>query len=738
MTEAGAGAQAPLLLNRYRVAGSLGEGGLGTVVKAFDTRLKHWRAIKTLKRTLTSDPATFRTLEERFTREAEAGSRMGIHPHLVAVYDLVADSDGTLYLILEYVPGGTLADRLKEGPLPLAEALRATADAARGLQAAHAVGLVHRDIKPANLFLAADGRVQVGDFGIAQIDDLSGRTRTTVGHPGTPLYMSPEQAQLTAYVQPATDQYSLGLVLFELLTGVAYRRVSGQEAQGRLAALPPAVQALIARMTAPEVEERYPGMEAVLSAIRAIEHDVATQDATVLPAADRPPGIAVGSPSAPTYANAETLGTPPVNLQPVPPAVAPPSSGQNASSRTNRGLLLGAGGALLIALIAMGAFFALGHGGSATPSPQTATALTNLNPATPQQVGATIDAGAARGGTPTAPGQNTTNAPTAPTALKDTIRSDGMPVTVKITTPGQQARLTFTGSSDQVVVVRATKSTFDSCGTTMAILKPDDSSLGSAPICDGKGFLDQQTLPTNGAYTLLINPDGAATGQVTVTIYTIIDMTGTITPGGPPVNVKITTPGQNARFTFTGSSEQIVAVQVTKSTFDSCGTTIAILKPDDSSLGSTPICGGTGFLDQQILPANGTYTLLVSPDEATTGQATVTMYTVVDLTGTITSDGMPVTVKITTPGQNARFTFTGRSGQVVTVQATKSTFDSCGTTMAILKPDDSSLGSAPICNGNGLLDQQTLPVSGTYTLLVNPDEATTGQVIVTITTVAKR
>ncbi len=182
----------PLLLNRYRTEGKLGEGGLGTVVKAFDTRLKNMRAIKTLKRTITTDPEAFRGLEERFTREAEAGSRMGINPNLVAVYDLVADTDGTLYLILEYVPGGTLAERLKQGTVPLEQELRWTADSCRGLQAAHDVGIVHRDVKPANIFLATDGRAQVGDFGIAQIDDLSGRTRSTVGHPGTPLYMSPE------------------------------------------------------------------------------------------------------------------------------------------------------------------------------------------------------------------------------------------------------------------------------------------------------------------------------------------------------------------------------------------------------------------------------------------------------------------------------------------------------------------------------------------------------------------
>jgi serine/threonine protein kinase len=741
----GRGDNTTLLLNRYRVEGLLGEGGLGTVVKAFDTRLKNMRAIKTLKRTLTTDPELFRHLEERFTREAEAGSRMGINPNLVAVYDLVADSDGTSYLILEYVPGGTLADRIKESPLPLADALRLTADAARGLQAAHDVGIVHRDIKPANIFLAMDGRAQVGDFGIAQIDDLSGRTRSTVGHPGTPLYMSPEQAHMTAYVQPATDQYSLGLVLFEMLTEVAYRRLSAQGVAERLAAVPFPVRALIERMTAEQPESRYPSMTAVLTAIQAIQRGVSTADTTILPAAAvfdmraaGPPGIAVGSPHAPTEATAASSGTPSVNLQPVPPIVAPPSSEQAASSRTHRGALLGVGGVLLVALIAIGAFFALGHRSSSPPVPQTATVVQNLTTTTPSHVavGATTGAAAATGGTPITPVQSTASAPTANVANStDTITSDGTPITMKITTPGQKAGLTFMGTSGEVVVAQATKSTFNSCGTTLAILKPDDSSLGSSPVCGGMGFLDQQTLPANGTYTLVINPVGAETGQAIVALYTVVDMTGTITSDGAPVSVKTTTPGQNALLTVTGNADQIVAMQVTKSTFATCGTTITILKSDDSTLGSAPICGGTGFLDQQTLPANGAYTVVINPDGATTGQAIVSLYTVVDMTGTITADGPPVSVKITTPGQNGRFTFTGTSGQVVTAQATKSTFSSCGTTFAILKPDDSSLGSAPICGGVGTLDMQTLPLNGTYTLLIDPDGATTGLVSVTITTV---
>ncbi len=114
-----------LVLNRYRIEGMLGEGGLGTVYRAYDSRLKRTVAIKTLKRSLVAD-LSLRSLEERFTREAEAGSRMGVHPHLVTVHDLVVQADRAQYLIQEYVSDGTIANRITGGAFPLADALRLT------------------------------------------------------------------------------------------------------------------------------------------------------------------------------------------------------------------------------------------------------------------------------------------------------------------------------------------------------------------------------------------------------------------------------------------------------------------------------------------------------------------------------------------------------------------------------------------------------------------------------------
>ncbi len=279
-------------LTRYRIEGTLGEGAFGTVVRAFDTRLKRFVAIKTLKHSLVdTERDLLQMLMDRFLREAEAGSRMGVHPNLVAVYDLAEDAERNQHLILEYVPGGTLAARLERGPIPLAEALHLLADVSRGLQAAHDEGIVHRDVKPANIFLTTAGRAKVGDFGIAQIDQLSARTHAAVAHPGTLLYMSPEQSTTGGYLHPTSDQYSVGLLFFEAVTGVPYKRLLEREAEQHLAAFPEAVRALFRRMTAPQPDLRYTRMAAVAQVADEVAQHL--PGVSIARPAAAPPGIPV-------------------------------------------------------------------------------------------------------------------------------------------------------------------------------------------------------------------------------------------------------------------------------------------------------------------------------------------------------------------------------------------------------------------------------------------------------------
>lgn len=343
-----------LLLDRYRIDGMLGEGGLGTVVKAFDTRLKRFVAIKTLKRgSYAADPDQFRSLEERFAREAEAGSRMGSHPNLVSVYDLIIDADRTQYLILEYIPGGTLAERIAERGRSLSETLAIATESAQGLHSAHEGGLVHRDIKPSNIFLTATGHAKVGDFGIAQIDDLSGRTRATAGHPGTPLYMSPEQERQTAYLRPASDQYSLGLVLFEMLTSEVYKRIGARQAASVLAAQIAPVSALVARMLADNPDDRYPTMAEVVRAIQAIERQRASAE-TEVPTHAGDGVISLRDEEALVTTRHET---PRIDLYPLPRMAphAPPPALPTERRYPRRAVLIGAGGLVLAVGAAGGA-----------------------------------------------------------------------------------------------------------------------------------------------------------------------------------------------------------------------------------------------------------------------------------------------------------------------------------------------------------------------------------------------
>jgi eukaryotic-like serine/threonine-protein kinase len=198
---------------RYRLEGPLGHGGMASVHLARDTELDRPVAIKLLAENLAGDPA----FRERFLREARLAARLS-HPNVVSVYDAGETADGRPYIVMEHVRGVTLADLTQQrGPLPPDEAVALAVQASRGLAHAHAAGLVHRDVKPQNLLLREDGTLKVADFGIARAAETTALTQAGTVL-GTAAYLSPEQA-LGEQVTAAADVYSLGAVVYELLTG---------------------------------------------------------------------------------------------------------------------------------------------------------------------------------------------------------------------------------------------------------------------------------------------------------------------------------------------------------------------------------------------------------------------------------------------------------------------------------------------------------------------------------------
>ena len=199
-------------LGPYDILGELGHGGMGVVYTARDPRLDRQVAIKVLPPDLTRDD----TAKQRFLQEAKAASALD-HPNICTIFEVNETDDGQLYLVMAYYEGETRKERIERGTLVQDDAIDIATQVGRGLAEAHAAGIVHRDIKPANLLIATSGVVKILDFGLAKPAGTEGvtQTGTTVG---TVAYMSPEQAR-GEEVDQRTDIWSLGVVLYEMLSG---------------------------------------------------------------------------------------------------------------------------------------------------------------------------------------------------------------------------------------------------------------------------------------------------------------------------------------------------------------------------------------------------------------------------------------------------------------------------------------------------------------------------------------
>jgi eukaryotic-like serine/threonine-protein kinase len=287
-------------LGRYVIESEIGRGAMGVVFKATDSVLQRLVAVKTVNMSLEKDHAD--KYEARFYQEARAAGGLN-HPNIVTVYDAGKAGD-VVYMAMEYIQGVELRSLFVEGqPMGVPQAIAIAAQVAEGLGYAHAAGVVHRDIKPANIMVVSDGPVKITDFGIARMRASADLTQTGVML-GSPKYMSPEQV-IGKRADHRSDIFSLGVILYEMLTGAA--PFSGENVTALMyqivnfappapssvnGAVPEMLDFIVAKMLAKPLEERYPDAREVARDLRECERNLAAPTSATQPM--RPLGLAAG------------------------------------------------------------------------------------------------------------------------------------------------------------------------------------------------------------------------------------------------------------------------------------------------------------------------------------------------------------------------------------------------------------------------------------------------------------
>ncbi len=275
------------IIDRYSIIEQVGEGGMATVYKAFDTHLERDVAIKIIRKEMFS-PDTLERVMQRFDREGRALAKLS-HPNIVRIYDHGVYQDSP-YLVMEFVDAGTLKSIMGK-PIPWKDAVQLILPIAEALSYAHQNGIIHRDIKPANILLNTRGQPLLTDFGIAKLlEDDEGHTITGLGVGiGTPAYMSPEQGQ-GLLVDERTDIYSLGIIFYEMITGrkpyhadtplaLVYQHVNEPlpPIHQFITNIPDQVESLINISLAKKAANRFMSMKALVNALKSLSSVPSTQ-----------------------------------------------------------------------------------------------------------------------------------------------------------------------------------------------------------------------------------------------------------------------------------------------------------------------------------------------------------------------------------------------------------------------------------------------------------------------------
>jgi serine/threonine-protein kinase len=373
---------------QYEIGQQLGQGGMATVYLARQKSIGRTVAIKVMPRYFLHEPSFL----QRFEREVKVIAELQ-HPRVLPVYDYGQINDRP-FIVMAYMPGGTLADRIKKGPLPLDEVVRLVGQIAEGLDHAHNKGVIHRDFKPSNVLLDENGNAYLSDFGIAKITESTVQL-TGSGIVGTPAYMAPEMAD-RGTVTPAVDIYALGVTLYQMLTGkfpyqgetplrVMMAHATEPVPDVRLARpdLPEAVAEVVKRAMAKNPDDRYASAGELAAALRAAVQQAAAPQADewTIPATTPAPPSPAPAPSStppppPAPSQRPTMQAPAIHQAPtdIPAYTPPPPAAEAPKKRLSgcaiAGIVIGAlvlvGGCIVF--LALGGLAALGSL-VATPTP---------------------------------------------------------------------------------------------------------------------------------------------------------------------------------------------------------------------------------------------------------------------------------------------------------------------------------------------------------------------------------
>jgi tRNA A-37 threonylcarbamoyl transferase component Bud32 len=258
-----------VLAGKFEIIAEIGEGGFGKTYLGHDSGMDRQVAIKELLHEAAEvSPEDYEDYKRRFRKEAQIVSKFS-HPNVVTAYSLETDAQGDLYLVLEYVDGGSLKNLISQDPLDVKRAIQIALDICDAVDVIWKYDIVHRDIKPSNILLTKDGTAKLTDFGVAQLGHETRRTQEARSHPGTPAYKSPEQASSTGYLDQRSDLYAIGLVLYEMVTAKLYlrNRVPPHRVNRKV---PRSLSAVIMKALQENPADRYQSSQEMRAALEAV------------------------------------------------------------------------------------------------------------------------------------------------------------------------------------------------------------------------------------------------------------------------------------------------------------------------------------------------------------------------------------------------------------------------------------------------------------------------------------